>query len=82
MKRLRNVTVTLEEDVARWARLRAAHEETSVSRLVGEMLKQKMLEDAEYVRAMKQFLSLKPAVMSRGGRYPRREELHDRPRLR
>ena len=39
---LRNVTVTLEEDVARWARIEAARRDTSVSRLLGEMLKDRM----------------------------------------
>ena len=40
--RLRNVTVTLEEDVARWARTEAARRDTSVSRLLGELLKERM----------------------------------------
>jgi hypothetical protein len=40
-RRLRNVTVTLEEDVARWARLEAARRDTSVSRLLGELLKER-----------------------------------------
>jgi hypothetical protein len=40
--RLRNVTVTLEEDVARWARIEAAKRDTSVSRLLGELLKERM----------------------------------------
>lgn len=40
--RLRNVTVTLEEDVAQWARIEAAKRDTSVSRLLGELLKQRM----------------------------------------
>jgi len=40
--RLRNVTVTLEEDVARWARIEAARRDTSVSRLLGELLKEHM----------------------------------------
>jgi hypothetical protein len=40
--RLRNVTVTLEEDVARWARIEAARQDTSVSRLLGEILKERM----------------------------------------
>jgi hypothetical protein len=40
--RLRNVTVTLEEDVARWARIEAAKQDTSVSRLLGELLKERM----------------------------------------
>jgi hypothetical protein len=39
---LRNVTVTLEEDVARWARIEAARRDTSVSRLLGELLKERM----------------------------------------
>ena len=40
--RLRNVTVTLEEDVAQWARIEAARKDTSVSRLLGELLKERM----------------------------------------
>ncbi|MGA2374132.1 MAG: hypothetical protein ABSF72_01330 [Candidatus Sulfotelmatobacter sp.] len=40
--RLRNVTVTLEEDVAQWARIEAARRDTSVSRLLGELLKERM----------------------------------------
>ena len=40
--RLRNVTVTLEEDVAQWARIEAARRDTSVSRLLGAMLKEHM----------------------------------------
>lgn len=42
---LRNVTVTLEEDVARWARIEAARRDTSVSRLLGELLKERMGAD-------------------------------------
>ena len=47
--RLRNVTVTLEEDVAQWARIEAARQDTSVSRLLGELLKERMSarEDAD-----------------------------------
>ena len=40
--RLRNVTVTLEEDVAQWARIEAARQDTSVSRLLGMILKELM----------------------------------------
>jgi hypothetical protein len=42
--RLRNVTVTLEEDVAQWARIEAARLDTSVSRLLGALLKEHMGE--------------------------------------
>jgi plasmid stability protein len=79
---VRNLTVSVDEDVARWARVWAAEHDTSVSRLVGEILRQRMLEEREYETAMQRYLSLAPAPLSGGKRYPRREELHDRRRLR
>jgi hypothetical protein len=42
-RRLRNVTVTLEEDVAQWARVEAARQDTSVSRLLAALLKERMI---------------------------------------
>ncbi|WP_376695235.1 hypothetical protein [Wenzhouxiangella sp. EGI_FJ10305] len=35
---MKNVTITLDPETARWARMEAARRNTSVSRLVGEML--------------------------------------------
>jgi hypothetical protein len=80
-QRLRNVTVSLEESVARWARLEAARKETSVSRLLGDILKQRMLEKNSYERAMRRSLARKP-FLSTDGRYLSREEVHDRACLR
>lgn len=80
---MRNVTITLEEEVARWARIQAAEHDTSVSRLVGEMLKEKMLEEERYGEAMRDYLARGARrLKSEGDRYPSREELHDRDRLR
>jgi hypothetical protein len=79
--RLRNVTVTLEEDVAQWARIEAARQDTSVSRLLGELLKQRMSAQDEYERAMRRALGRKPFLRSEG-RYLTREEAHDRSSLR
>lgn len=81
MRNLRNVTVTLETDVARWARLEAARREISVSRLLGELLKQRMLEEDGYDVAMKRSLGRKPFPRS-NGRYLTRQEAHERTRLR
>jgi hypothetical protein len=78
---LRNVTVTLEEDVAQWARIEAARRDTSVSRLLGELLKERMTAQDDYARAMRRALGRKPFLKS-GGRYLTREEAHDRSRLR
>jgi len=79
--KLRNVTVTLEENVARWARLEAARNETSVSRLLGEILKQRMAEADTYRKAMRRALARKPFLKT-DGRYPSREEAHDRSSVR
>ena len=80
-KSLRNVTVTLEEEVARWARVEAARRDTSVSRLLGGILKQTMLQHDTYEQAMRRALRRKPFLKS-SGRYLSREEVHDRTRLR
>jgi hypothetical protein len=82
MRRLRNMTITVEEDVARWARVRAAEENTSVSQLVGRMLRERMAGEDDYERAMKAFLSLPTIRLKKGTKLPRREELYDRPRIR
>ena len=79
--RLRNVTVTLEENVARWARLEAARKETSVSRLLGGILKERMLETDGYQRAMRRALARKPFLKT-DGQYLSREEAHNHARLR
>ena len=78
---LRNITVTLEEDVAQWARIEAARRDTSVSRLLGGLLKERMATQNSYERAMRRALSRKPFLHS-SGRYLTREEAHDRARVR
>jgi hypothetical protein len=67
--------------VAQWARVKAAREEMSLSRLVGRLLKDRMLEEKGYEAAKRRFLAVRPRLLS-DGPYPRREELHDRSRLR
>ena len=76
---MKNVTITLDEEVARWARVRAAENNTSVSRLVGEMLRDKMYEEKSYRMAMEQYLSQPPAALKDPvAKYPTREELYGR----
>jgi hypothetical protein len=80
-KSLRNITITLEESVARWARIEAARQDTSVSRLLAGVLKEQMVESGHYEQAMRRALSRK-SIMKTDGRYLSREEAHDRDRLR
>ena len=76
---MKNVTITLDEDVARWARIRAAERDTSLSRLVGELLREKMIEEETYQEARQHYLSQEPSrLKSPEEKYPRREELHER----
>jgi hypothetical protein len=76
---MKNVTITMDEKVARWARIRAAEQNTSVSRLVGQMLKERMQEEEVYLLAMEQYLAKEPKALKKGGAsYPSREELHER----
>jgi hypothetical protein len=76
---MKNVTIVLDEDVARWARVWAARHDTSVSRMLGDELKKKMLSDQHYERAMRQFFSRKPKNLKpSGSRYLSRDALYER----
>lgn len=80
---VKNVTITLDEETAAWARVHAAQHKTSVSRIVGDMLRHRMREDHEYERSMRCFLARKPVMLDRTGTgYPPRDTLHDRGNLR
>ncbi len=80
-RKLRNITITLEEEVARWARIEAAKIDSSVSRLVASMLRAQMEKDERYEQAMKRALA-RPAFLKTDGKYMTREEAHERTRLR
>jgi len=83
LRSMKNVTITLDEETAAWARIYAAEHNTSVSRIVGEMLQRQMREGQKYAEAMRRFLAKKPVRLKRAGkRYATRDELHDRARLR
>lgn len=76
---MKNVTVTMEDSVADWARMEAARRNTSVSRLIGEMLAEKMRHDDAYEQAMREALKFEPVPLEHlPGRspYPTRDELY------
>ena len=79
--RLRNITITLEEDLARWARVEAARSDMSVSRFLAEILKERMMQKDNYEAAKRRALARKPFLKT-DGRYLSREQAHDRQRLR
>jgi hypothetical protein len=80
---VKNITITLDEKTAAWARRQAAERETSLSRFVGEVLQRNMRQAREYEQALRRFFASEPVAFKSGGkRYPRRDELYNRDRLR
>jgi len=80
---VKNVTITLDEETAAWARVYAAQHNMSVSRMLGDLLRQHRGQMQAYDEAMRRFLSKTPVKLGRtAGGYPPRGDLHDRTRLR
>jgi hypothetical protein len=77
--RVRKVTITLEGPLARWVRAEAARQDTSVSRLVADILKARTIDEKHYDRTKRQALARKPFFKSNGP-YLSREAIHDRER--
>lgn len=80
---MKNVTITLDEETAAWARVHAAQRNVSLSRFVGELLRQHMHESLEYGDAMRRYFNSKLVIRRRPDeRRIKRDELHDRIKLR
>jgi hypothetical protein len=75
---MKNVTITVEDGVLEWVRIEAAKRNTSVSRLVGEMLAEKMRHDDAYQRAYEEWKADPVRFDSGGAPYPQREDLYAR----
>jgi hypothetical protein len=74
------MTITVSEEVARWARKKAAEENTSVSRLVGQMLENQMHRSDSYWRAYRQWKKIKSIPGIDAANRLSREEPHERRR--
>jgi len=75
---MRNVTITVEEPALEWARIAAAKRNSSVSRLVGEILAEKMRQEDAYAQAMRGWMSKERHWSSNGAAYPIRDQTCDR----
>lgn len=74
---LKNVTITLSEEAAHWARKRAADENISVSRLVGKMVEAQMRQTDDYQEAYRRWQELRPMGINAEHRLTR-EDAHAR----
>jgi len=77
---LKNMTITVSEEAAHWARKKAAEENTSVSKLVGRMLEDQMRQTDEYWAAYEKFKRIKPIPGIDAAHRLTREEAHERRR--
>ncbi len=79
----KNVTVTLEREVAKWARIEAARRGMSVSQMLGHILENEMKGQSAYDLAKDRFFAQVPGLHRADGRpLPTREQVHDRDGLR
>ena len=75
---LKNVTITLSEETAHWARRKAAEENTSVSKLVGRILEEQMRRTDAYRQAYERWKKVGPIKGFDASRRPGRDALHER----
>jgi len=73
-----NLTLHLDQDVIRRAKIVAAKRGTSVSGLVARDLAELTEQDERYEDAMRQAREILARAIARGGRSWRRDELHER----
>jgi hypothetical protein len=80
---MKNITITLDEQTANWARAQATEQGMSLSRYVGEVLRRQLPKAQAYERAMNSYLSRpRTALTVPGEKLPTRDEIYDRGMLR
>ena len=78
---MKNITITLDEQTAEWARAHAAEQGKSLSQYVGDALRRDMPRAQAYERAMNSYLSRERTqpLTRPGEKLPTRDEIYDRP---
>jgi hypothetical protein len=73
----KNITIKLADETALWARRKAAEENTSVSRLVSQMLEREMRLGDDYWKAYERWKLIRPSGAGAAQRMSR-DEVHER----
>ena len=80
---MKNVTITLPEEIALWLRAQAAGNGHSVSRWLADLLEPMRRQEDEYQAAMECSLAIQPEDLNEDGApYPSRSAHYDRAGLR
>jgi hypothetical protein len=77
-----NITVAIEPSLLKKARAIAARKGLSVSALLADELRELVAENAQYATARKRALALLSTPLRLGGAALKRDELHERRRIR
>jgi hypothetical protein len=76
---MKNITISLKDELARWLRVHAAKEGKSASGVLAELLDGLMQREECYARAMSKFLQAPvTSLKSETESYPKRDQLHER----
>ena len=74
----RNVTIRISDEAILWARRQAAEENTSLSRLIGDMLEHQARMSDQYWPAFDHWKSHRPLAGLGAAERLRREKVHER----
>lgn len=76
---MKNITISLPEELAHRAKVFAAERNTSVSRYVGTLLSEKLEAESGYRAALRRWSAVKPTPLNETSRpYPSRDALYER----
>lgn len=78
---MKNVTISIKESVEKFARLRAAKRNKSLSRFISELLEEEMRREEMKSVTLEEFFSQPPYLTTKGESISR-DELYDRKVLR
>jgi hypothetical protein len=77
---MKNITITLDDQTAEWARAEAAAKGTSLSRYVSDLLRRQLPKAQSYEASMQRWMAREPWTLRHPGeKLPTREEIYDRP---
>ena len=79
---MKNVTVSMAEDALEWVRIKAARDNASISRYLGQLVEQARMRDSTYERAMRATLKFQPLPFPKNTSYLSRDEANGRADLR
>jgi hypothetical protein len=77
---LKNLTITVEEEVLQWAKHAAVEAGVPVSKLVGELLAKEMRRKDSYWKAFEDWKKIEPIPGLDASQRGTRDEIHERKR--